>query len=350
MTLQGSDQTGRRARIIDVARLARVSTATVDRVLNKRPGVRAVTVQRVLKAATDLDYIFDADLDAVVAAKPLQLSFLLPAGTNRYLAQLGRLIQNSAVQLAPLNVKCRVDFIKSFNPELLARALMQHARGADGIAFMALEHPAVREAVNMLAERGVSTVTLISDIANSRRAAYVGLDNRSMGRTAGYLIARFIGPRPAKVAMIAGSLSYRAHEEREMGFLHLFEEMFPSIKVVGLREGQDDDGKNYRQTRMLLSQYPDLAGIYNIGGGAEGVGKALKEARREHDVVFVGHGLTHDTRALLMDGTMDAVINQNPQSSLNACVSIFRNLRAGLDPMHGIEAPRSDVIFRENLP
>ena len=80
----------------------------------------------------------------------------------------------------------------------------------------------------MLAERGVPTVTLISDILNARRAAYVGLDNRSAGRTAGYLIARFIGPRPAKVAMIAGSLSYRAHEEREMGFLHVFEELFPA--------------------------------------------------------------------------------------------------------------------------
>jgi len=349
VTHPGSETSARRARITDVARLARVSTATVDRVLNKRPGVRAVTVQRVLKAAGDLDYILESE--PALAAQPLQqLTFLLPAGTNRYLQMLGRLIQDSGPQLSPLNVKCRVDFIKSFNPDLLAKALRQHARGADGIAFMALEHPAVREAVNDLAEAGVPTVTLISDIMNSRRAAYVGFDNRSIGRTAGYLIARFIGPRPAKVAMIAGSLSYRAHEEREMGFLHLFQEMFPAIKVVGLREGQDDEGKNYRQTRMLLSQYPDLAGIYNIGGGAEGVGKALKEARRDQDVVFVGHGLTNDTRALLMDGTMDAVINQNPQSSLNSCVAIFRNLRAGLDPMHGVEPPRSDVIFRENLP
>ena len=77
--------------------------------------------------------------------------------------------------------------------------------------------------------------------------------------------------------MIAGSLSYRAHEEREMGFLHVFEELFPAIKVVGLREGHDDADRNYRQTRMLLGQHPDLAGIYNIGGAADGVARALKE-------------------------------------------------------------------------
>jgi LacI family transcriptional regulator len=77
--------------------------------------------------------------------------------------------------------------------------------------------------------------------------------------------------RTAKVAMIAGSLSYRAHEEREAGFLHLFEEQCPGVHVVGAREGHDDAEKNYRQARALFEQHADLAGIYNIGGGAEGM-------------------------------------------------------------------------------
>jgi LacI family transcriptional regulator, galactose operon repressor len=338
------------SRIVDVARLAGVSTATVDRVLNRRPGVRAITVQRVLKAATELNYMPAADLQAVMKPKPMRLLFLLPDGTNRFLSMLGQLIAHSEVRLNPFNVRCQLETIRSFNPELLARRLWHCRDKVDGIAFMALEHPAVRETVNMLAERGVPTVTLISDILNARRAAYVGLDNRSAGRTAGYLIARFIGPRSAKVAMIAGSLSYRAHEEREMGFLHLFEELFPAIKVVGLREGHDDAERNYRQTRMLLGQHPDLAGIYNIGGGADGVARALKEMHRGRDVVFVGHGLTADTRSLLIDGTMDAVITQNPLNAVMSCVAIFNNLRAGRDAMHGVEPPRSEIIFRENIP
>jgi LacI family transcriptional regulator len=147
--------------------------------------------------------------------------------------------------------------------------------------MMALEHPAVREAVAALAARGLPVVTLISDLSNSERAAFVGLDNRAAGRTAGYLIGRFIGARAAKVALIAGSLSYKAHEEREAGFLHVIDEMFPRLEVVGLREGQDDAGKNYRQTRALLEQHPDMGGIYNIGGASDGVARALKEAGRE---------------------------------------------------------------------
>ena len=74
--------------------------------------------------------------------------------------------------------------------------------------------------------------------------------------------------------------------------------MFPTLQVVGLREGHDDAQKNYEQTRTLLEQYPDLAGIYNIGGASDGVARALKEMGREHKVVFIGHGLTPDTRAM----------------------------------------------------
>jgi LacI family transcriptional regulator len=339
----------RMARVTDVARLSGVSTATVDRVLNQRPGVRAPTVQRVLKAAGELGYLMEGALPAQ-ALKPWRLAFLLPAGTNRFLGLLGRSIGASNNQLASFNMRARVDYIESFKPERLAQHLRRVGRDVDGIAFMAIEHPAVREAVDTLAERGVPAVTLISDIANTRRVAYVGLDNRSAGRTAGYLIARFIGQRPAKVAMIAGSLSYRAHEEREMGFLHLFEEMFPAVEVVGLREGHDDEGQNYRQTKMLLAQHPGLAGIYNIGGGAEGIGRALKEAGRARDVAFVGHGLSPDTRAMLIDGTMDAVITQNPQTSLMDCVTIFANLRAGRAALEGTTRSRTEIILRENLP
>jgi len=339
------------ARIEDVARLAGVSTATVDRVMNQRPGVRSQTIQRVISAASELGYVMDGALPAQ-ALRPLRLAFLLPSGTNRFLGMLGRFIGSSHDQLASFNMRARVVHIESFNPQLLAQQLRQIGREVDGIAFMAIEHPAVREAVDALAERNVPAVTLISDVANSKRAAYVGLDNRSAGRTAGYLISRFIGPRPAKIkiAMIAGSLSYRAHEEREMGFRHLFQEIDPAAELVGVREGHDDEAKNYRQTKMLLAQHPDLAGLYNIGGGPEGIGRALKEAGRQHDVAFVGHGLTPETRALLIDGTMDAVITQHPQSALMDCVAIFANLRAGRPAQQGAASPRVEIILRENLP
>lgn len=339
------------ARMADIARQAGVSSATVDRVLHHRAGVRAATRDRVLKAAIGLGYLPETALETIAAPRPARLILLLPTGGNQYFALLGRTAAALADELAErFNATVRTVFIDGFKPDLLARQLTLLGKGADGVAFVAIEHLDVREAVSDLAERGVPAVTVISDLAGSRRAGYLGLENRSAGRTAAALIARFVGQRPAKVAMIAGSRSYRAHEEREMGFLHFFEETAPEITVVELREGLDDESRNYRHARTLLAQHRDLAAIYNIGGAPEGVARGLKEAGRERKVVFVGHGLTPGTRNLLLDETLDAVLTQDPRATVLGCTAIFANIRSGRPAMQEVERPRTEIILRENLP
>ena len=123
-----------------------------------------------------------------------------------------------------------------------------------------------------------------------------------------------------------------------------------SLKVVGAREGRDDADTNYRLARGLLEQHPDLVGLYKIGGGADGVARAIREGRRDTRMVFVAHGLTPDTRALLIDGTLDAVINQHPHTMLLNCVRIFTNLRESRSATSGVEPVRISIMLRENLP
>ena len=147
----------------------------------------------------------------------MRLAFVLPMGANRYLQMLAETIGRAGEEMQPFNVECQVDLVTSFNPKALADRLTSLAGDFDGVAFMALEHPLVREAVAALHADDVFVLTLISDLSNSARSAFVGMDNRAAGRTAGLLLGRFIGaPDEAhnKVAMFAGSLSYRGHEER----------------------------------------------------------------------------------------------------------------------------------------
>lgn len=342
--------TNKRTNITDIARHAGVSTATVDRVLNQRPGVRAATAQRVLKVAADLNYLAESELYQALRPQAMRILFILPSGKNRYLNMLGDYAGASHEQFERYHVQCRSRYVDGFDPHKLAETLLHESNRVDGIAFMALEHPVVREAVNVLAERHIPTVTLISDLSHSARQAYVGLDNRAAGRSAGLLMGRFVGENSGHVALIAGSRYYRGHEEREFGFQLLLEEKFPHLKLIGLREGNDDTATNYQQTRQLLEQYPDLVGIYNIGGASDGVAQALKESEQDQKIVFIGHGLTPDTRALLIDGSMDALLNQNLQQTVTNTVRIFANIRDGLSPTTGIEPTQINIILNENLP
>jgi LacI family transcriptional regulator len=228
--------------------------------------------------------------------------------------------------------------------------LRRHGAKSDGIAFMAIDHPLVREAVAALHAKGKSVVTIVSDISNSSRVAYVGLDNRAVGRTAAYLLGRLAGASHGSVALIAASRTYRAHEEREMGFLSLIAESFPHLKVVGLREGHDDRDENYHHTVKLLAAHTDLVGLYNVGGSSDGIARALRERARARRILLIGHGLTPDTRAMLLDDVMDVVITQSPQTIVQNTLQVFTNLRNGLGALVGLPPLVMEIVVKENLP
>jgi LacI family transcriptional regulator len=343
-------RSGVRSRIADIAREAGVGTATVDRVLNDRKGVGRPTAERVLEVARRLNYPLPPQLVAMPGLVSLNFDFLLPAGPHPFFKLVGDALETVEERFPRFRAMATRHDIEKFNPAALADSLLRIGKQSNGVAFIALEHPQVREAVNTLVERGVPVVTMVSDLSNSRRLGYVGIDNRAAGRTAGHLLGRFIGRRAGKVAMIAGSLSYRGHEEREMGFRHILREEFPRLEIVGLREGHDDDAQNYSAAREILQQHPDLLGIYNIGAGASGIGEAIEEAGRGGEITFVSHELMQATRRFLISGTLDAVINQNARHEVINCVRMLANYHAKRELTTNVEPTRIEIFLRENLP
>lgn len=341
-----------RSTLIDIAREAGVSTATVDRVLNNRSGARSRSRDIVIETARRLGYLSEGSAPSSVqrsipGSDLIRLDFALPEGDNAFIRALHNQIEAQGRARADLDV--RLHAIEGFNPETLARTLRDLIGRSSGVGVIALDHPTVREALRALSAANVEVVTLVSDIHHVPRAAYVGIDNRAAGRLAGYLVSRFLGQRAVgKVALLAGSLSYRGHEEREMGFRHVLSEMAPALEMVDLREMRDDPEKAYTEAAALLDRHPDLAAVYNVGAGCEGVGRALKERGREHEVIFVGHDATHGTRDLLLDGTLDAVIDQNPRVEAREALNVLSCRIKGTP--YDYHAPRLQVIFRENIP
>ena len=336
--------------IVEVAEAAKVSTATVDRVLNNRGGVREATARRVTEAAVKLGYIFETREETHSEKKQIVVSFLLPDGSNPYLHFLTRLITSGEAVPPTCNIRCDCHPVKRFDASSLATAIRVHATKADTIALMGLEHPLVREAINEVSRKGTSVVTIITDVSHCNRAAFVGLDNRAVGRTAAYLMSRFCRRTDGDIALIAGSLSYLAHNEREMGFLSYMQETLPGLNIVGAREGHDDFEENYQLTKSLLKQYPDLVGIYNSGGSSGGVARALREAGKSGSLVFIGHGLTEDTRNMLLDGTIDIVISQDPLAIVHNVCQVASTITRGITSLENIPNLSMQIICRENLP
>jgi len=338
-----------RATIVKVARAAGVSTATVDRTLNNRAGVKEHTRDRVLTAAERLGYLPErSGLRSSRSAQTVEIDFLLPGGTNTFLKMLaGHLEALAAARKHEATI--RIHLIEGFSPDALARKLLELKTASGGIGVIAVDHPTVREAIRDVASSGVPILTMVSDISNVPRIGYVGIENRAAGRLAGHLLGRFIRAGGQQVALFAGSLSYRGHEEREMGFRHILAEEYAHLQVVELREVKDDSERAYNEARGLLASYRNLAGVYNIGAGNRGIARALEEAGRASEVVFVCHELTEHTRRFLVSGTVDAVIDQNPRVEARDAVDRLIEAAAGR-PQPNLPPIRTQAVFKENIP
>ena len=339
-----SDNTANgRPQLSDLAKVAGVSLATVDRVINRRKGVKERTRKRVLDAARDIGFLSSDDAEQYGRDRPMRIVVLLPAGTNPYLRLLAEIVKERVGRAAANEPFLRCFFIEGFNGSALASALRSNAAWADGIIFFAIEHPEVREAAAEVSAGGTRLVTIVSDLGHIPEIHHLGVDNRSVGRTAGLLIGRLASTQQGSIALVAGSRHYRAHSEREAGFLSLLDEKFPKLRVIGMREGHDDSAENYRHTLDLFEQVTDLIGIYNVGGSSNGISRAMREAERS-SLVFIGHGLTPDTRRSLLDGTMDAVFDQDPDILIDQAIRHLTESRIRSRPL------KLEIYFRENLP
>ena len=228
--------------------------------------------------------------------------------------------------------------------------LAGHDRGGRVAYRLALDHPAVRESINALAARGVTVVTLVSDVPGSKRAHYAGIDNSSAGRTAGSLMGRFLRGATGKVGLIAGSLALRDHIERQFGFEQVMTHEYPHLALLPVRESRDDWRKLEEMTAQLLAEHRDLIGIYNVGGGTRGIVSCLEEKGRAKDIVLIAHDLSDTNRKALIRGTIDAVINQEPGHEVRSAVRVLMSKADNVPLIESQERIRIDIFLRDNLP
>lgn len=330
----------KRATISAIAKLARVGTATVDRVLNNRAHVGESTRQRVIQAKRAIE----AGKALGSRPRPWRLKVFLPGEAGPSTDLLADCLQNYG---ARGNATIECVFTKKLEPAVLARKLHACAgQGVDAVAFQALDDPRVHDAVESLARLNIPALTIMSGLEHPALIGYIGINNRAAGRTAGYLMGR-LTRQAGSVLVVTGGELYRVHEDREIGFRACLRQDFPHIGEAIVVNGQDDAEGNYQGVRKAFGQRDDIIGIYNVGGGHQGVARALKDEDAADEVVFVGHNLTSRTKSYLLDGTMDIVIHLNvrivAEQTVEALVSYLENRDFKPSPI------LTGVITRENI-
>lgn len=335
----------------DIARVAGVSLATVDRVLNERPGVRSVTIEKVQSAITELGYVRDTAAANLARRKTYRFVFVLPDWKGQFLTSLERGISEVIVNAPQNRTEVRTIRVPTQeHTQLTATLSALDPAEVDGLAIMAKETPQVRDAIADLRKRGIPVVSLVTDQPNSDRDHFVGIDNVAAGRTAGTLLGRFTGGQTGKVVVVITNKQSRDMIERRLGFDQVVGASFPHLETLPSIEGQEDAAHTERVTLRALKENPDAIGIYSVGASVQGIARAIAAADLPQRPVLIDHELTENSSALLRAGVIDAVITQNTG---HLARSALRVLRAKCDRTPVIESQeniRIEIVIRENLP
>ena len=339
------------ATIADIARQAGVGTATVDRVLNRRPGVNAETVQRVLQVVAELGAPPQRGRPRM--GENFRFAFVLPAEAAPFNELVDRLIAQTAGEFRHQHITELTHRFDSSDVAAFAAELAQLG-DCDGVAVMAPDLPPVKLAINELVRTGVHVVTLFSDVAGSMRETHIGADNRAAGRTAGLLLGRMCGSGARDTLLLSSQATRLSGEiERRIGFAQVIEERFPKLKVQRTPDLPPGDAGVCRALlRYLRSESVDtarIAGLYNVGSGSVGVARAIESLGLTGSVGIVAHDFSDEHRSLLGANGLAYVLHQDIHYCISTAARVLRALCENVRGALNVVQPRIEILTAENL-
>ena len=330
----------------EIALQAGVSLATVDRVLHQRPGVRAATQRRVHQAQAELDR-----QQAQVGLRGRRFLVDLVMETPQRFSRIVRDALDDVVrQMHPAVFRVREHLAETMAVDELVDVLDAIGRrGSHGVLLKAPDVAPINAAVTRLHGRGIPVVTLVTDIQHPARAAYVGLDNRSAGLTAAYLMHHWLGAGTADVLVSSSGRRFLGEGERIAAFVEGWKGARPPGRVHVVTAGRGLHDATVAAVSRALARHPEVAAVYSVGGANAGILEAFERARRPCGV-FIGHDLDEDNLALLRTGRLSAVLHHDLHRDLQRacrCVMHAQGVGPALEP-----SARSnvEVITPFNLP
>jgi len=348
-TSKPSDSTLLRPTTRDLAKIAGVSRATVDRVLNGREGVKKKTEDKVNAAIAEIGFIRNLAAANLAKSRTYRFLFILPKSGDQFLSEILRHIHEAQTVFSADMITTTVRHIDQNNPFKIAAELTAlSTETVDGVAIMAPETPQVRDAIQRLQERGVHTLPFISNQTPGREQ-WVGIDNHAAGATAGTLMGRFLSATSGKLAVIADSMLSRDSLERRSGFDAVINSNFPYLKTLPSLETYGSQDRANRIVSETFRHQRDIVGIYILSSEARGPLSAITKALPSQHIVIIAHERTPCTIDALIDGTVDAIITQDPGHLVRSAIRKLRALTDERSTLQSQEKIRVEIVMKTNL-
>jgi LacI family transcriptional regulator len=323
--------------IREIAQQAGLSEATVDRVLNDRPGVREGTARQVRQAIADLDR---QRTQLRLSGRRFMLDLVME--TPRRFSSLTRTtLESELPTLRPAVFRARYHVRESWPVgELIAELDAIARKGSHAVILKAPDVPDVAAAIDRLTRRRIPVLTMVSDVPASTRLGYVGMDNHAAGSTAAFLTAQLVGERPGSLLVVSSGERFRGEEEREMGYRSGIRRLDPGREIIEVTDTGGIDAQCRRAVSAALRTTGEVAAVYSPGGGNRGIISALDGAGRSYRA-FIGHDLPEANRELLLAGRITALLHHDLRVDLRQAAHAVMAFHGAIP---GPQRPRPSAV------
>ncbi|MEA4906851.1 MAG: sugar ABC transporter substrate-binding protein [Chloroflexi bacterium] len=182
------------------------------------------------------------------------------------------------------------------------------AKKPKGIAVFGVEAVLTPE-INKAVDAGIPVVTILGDLPDSKRLAFVGSHQYDLGYVGGKKIAEALnGEGKIAILSIPGSQMF---DDREAGFRTAFAE-FPGIEVVQVGDTKADTVTAVNVAKDILQRHPDLAAFVGTDStGGIGAATAVEEAGKVGQVKTVSMDRNSDVLEKIQKGTLTGTVAQD---------------------------------------
>ncbi len=340
--------------IKDISEVSGISRGTVDRVLNGRGRVRPEKEAIIKDVATKLGYKPNLAGKALAARKkPIVIGVVLPSFGNPFFDDVINGIRSAENDLVDYGVKVIIKSVKGYDSKQQIHEINALEHKVNAMILTPMDDEAFVIKIDELMDKGISVITMNTDIENSKRLCYVGSDYFKGGEIACGLLGLLTGGK-AKIGILAGSDKVLGHIQRIEGFKKVMQKRFPDFSITGISQTKDDDQIGFVAAKDLLIEHPDTNAIFIVAAGSYGVYKAIRDLHKTQNenskFTIISFDMVPETREMMKQGIVKATISQQPFVQGYEAVRIsFYYLINKILPEHGRFIVKNEINILETL-
>lgn len=336
----------------EIARLAKVSLATVDRVLHNRTGVSEDTRAKIQKIVKRLNYQPNILARRLASGKVYTFAVLIPAvstETDYWQAPLNG-IDRAASELAQYGIRIE-RFLFDMNDKATFKAQARAAleSGSDGIVLAPSFINESIEFTNACKKARVPYVFIDSDLPRQESLSYIGPELFRSGYLAGSL-AQFSMPGTGKilVANIVKEKDNQHHLVRKVaGFRAFFDDRKSGRPIIEVNINKTDYNAVEKKLAEVFKVHRDIAAVFVTNSRVFLVGHFIAK-KQLRNVMLIGYDYITENIQCLRDGKINFLICQKPeQQGYRGIMSLYHHLILKI-PVAQIDYMPIDIITREN--